>query len=1121
VNDVTTGRRSDPAGVLSVAGLRALPVGTRLADRYRVVALVGVGAIGMVYRARDERLHLDVALKVLRPEKVPDQNVLERFEQELVLGRQVTHRNVVRIHDIGQDGELHFLTMDHVAGRSLRQILDERGRLDVREAVSIARDLAEALAAAHAQQVVHRDLKPANVMVDAEGRACITDFGVARSMLRSGMTRRGNIVGTLDYLAPEQARGGEVDGRADIYALGLMLFEMLTGQPAFRGESPGEVIAARSAGLRRRFADVGISVPRWLRRVVNRCLAPDPERRYQNAAALAHDLASGRLNGHGWPRRILKVAAAVAAGAIAAGVLWWWYGQSQPPQVAGETPTLAVLPLASTSGDSDSAWLSTAFAETLAQSLSETADLQVTDSARVLQTLADLDLSPARLGAEDLSRLADLLDVGRLVTGVVRAAGTGLSVELQVIERPIDRTPVQTLRAQGERSELGGLSQELAGRLAASLGMARVPRSGSLMSDDAAALAAYARGIELLAGRDTVAAGMALEQAVAADPKFGAAWLELAGAYRVLGDNERALACAQQAAAYLPDGSGRLHHEAHALVASLTGKREQVQQHLAALVARYPHDVEARVALAEAYGADGKLGRARKELDEVVAASPSHPRAWLLLGRYAIVAGDAREAAIDYLARALAIQNRLGDLASRAEIESAFGAAHVELGNLDEARMRYDRVIELATRLGDDRGVAAATASVARILLRQGQYDAARGALQQALAIDERIGNYAAVAGLQDELGALDERQGRHREALARYRQSLEIRRSLGDPLALAASYGHIGFAHYELGEFDDAAFYAGGAMEIYTTAGHRAGQVEAGRTLGLLALARGQWPAAEQMLLKVLKLGRELGDPMTQAFALGALGRAAQAQGQYGTALASIEQGLEMLQPAGDARSVAQLLLAKAELAFEIGMLDGGREALAMAVSAVDRSGSGELRAEWWRIAGMGHLRAGHVDEARRAFARAGLQAGHSGSAIVRLATKVGTAEAALSAAESKPDLASLESLYGEARSLGHVPLMLQSGELLARAQANAGRFSQAEQQLRATLAIAETHAPWSGRYRLQGHLAGILRKLGRESDAESELRAASGEVDRLRKGLDDSQRAAFERLALGQHVG
>ena len=204
--------------------MERLAPGTLVSGRYRIVAIAGVGGMGVVYRARDEELGVDVALKVLRQDLVGDPRVLERFRSELLSARQVTHKNVVRLHDIGEHEGMRFLTMDYVEGRSLSEILEREGPMPLDRACSIIRQVAEGLQAAHEKGIVHRDLKPGNILIDSAGHAVITDFGVARSLDRDGLTRAGAIVGTPDYLSPEQVAGDPVDGRADIYALGIVFF---------------------------------------------------------------------------------------------------------------------------------------------------------------------------------------------------------------------------------------------------------------------------------------------------------------------------------------------------------------------------------------------------------------------------------------------------------------------------------------------------------------------------------------------------------------------------------------------------------------------------------------------------------------------------------------------------------------------------------------------------------------------------------------------------------------------------------------------------------------------------------------------------------------------------------
>ena len=301
--------------------------------------------------------------------------------------------------------------------------------------------------------------------------------------------------------------------------------------------------------------------------------------------------------------------------------------------------------------------------------------------------------------------------------------------------------------------------------------------------------------------------------------------------------------------------------------------------------------------------------------------------------------------------------------------------------------------------------------------------------------------------------------------------------------------------------------------MQLYEKTDNREGRMYTGQTMGLLALARGDWRGAEKSLLEVLQLGREFEDPLTQALALGQLGRAAQWQGDFGAALASMRQGLEALTPDGDPRGRAELGLFEADLAFEVGMLDAGRKSLTEVKKFLDASGSLEQRAEWWRLTGTGHLRAKDFGKAREAFEGARREAGRERERDCAPRYRA-RCDGSVAGGRRRACTQSLTELHAEAQGLGHVPLLLQSGELLARAQAQAGRLAEAERQLRAALRTADSHPPWGGRYRLHGQLAGVLERLGRGKDAGQQRRAAATEIERLRKGMDATQRESFEQL-------
>src|SRR5579871_5324648 len=264
--------------------------GTVLGERYEIIKRLGEGGMGAVYKARDRELDLLVALKVIRPELSSNPEILRRFKQELILARQVTHKNVIRIFELGMADGRKFITMDYIDGRDLKSILLERGKLPPDEAVRIVRQICKGLEAAHSEGVVHRDLKPQNIMVDAAGRVWVMDFGLARSMDLVGLTRTGVLMGTPDYMSPEQARAEKVDARSDLFSLGIIVFEMLAGRLPFDADTLMGKLLQRVQKRAPLVSDIEPGVPADLARVVEKCLEPEVAKRYHSIREILDDL---------------------------------------------------------------------------------------------------------------------------------------------------------------------------------------------------------------------------------------------------------------------------------------------------------------------------------------------------------------------------------------------------------------------------------------------------------------------------------------------------------------------------------------------------------------------------------------------------------------------------------------------------------------------------------------------------------------------------------------------------------------------------------------------------------------------------------------------------------------
>ena len=318
-----------------------LPRLFRFGDRYQILEKVGEGGMGRVYKALDLELDRPVALKTIRAEKGNSREALERFKQELILARKITHKNVIRIYDLGESDGMKFFTMELVEGENLREVLDERKKIPVKECLSLMTQILSGLGEAHSQGVVHRDLKPQNIMVDRQGVVRIMDFGIARTADSVTMTGTGEMMGTPDYISPEQVKGDTADAKSDLYACGVILFELLTGETPFKGDTPISKIVARLQVKPPSPREKNSEIPVYLERIVLKCLEVDPELRYQNAEEVLQDLEREQVDRSLWLRLRKSVAHKktwIATASLAASVVFGYqhYATLPPPMVAAD-----------------------------------------------------------------------------------------------------------------------------------------------------------------------------------------------------------------------------------------------------------------------------------------------------------------------------------------------------------------------------------------------------------------------------------------------------------------------------------------------------------------------------------------------------------------------------------------------------------------------------------------------------------------------------------------------------------------------------------------------------------------------------------------------------------------
>ncbi len=422
--------------------------GTVFAGRYQVMEELGKGGMGRVYKAFDSEIKELVALKVLNPEVASGEGVIERFRNELKLARRIAHRSVCRMFDLGRAGDTTYITMEFVSGEDLKTLLGRVGHLPARRTVAIAREVAEGLVEAHRLGVIHRDLKPQNVMIDRAGKAHIMDFGIARSTRDAGITGPGMIIGTPDYMAPEQLDGKDADQRTDIYAFGAVLFEMVTGEAPFEGNTPMAVALKHKTEPPRDPRTLNPQLPEAFGRLILRCLEKDPARRYQTAEAVLAEL--GAIEGdlpatrgltpgatkasRPAKRRPARLAALVllAAVAVALAAGGYFFVKARRPASPGTgTPaasdayksSIAVLPFADLSTTKDQAAFSGGITDDLITKLSSMGQLKVISRQSVMGYVG-VDKDIRVIGKE--------LGVENILEGSIQREGDNLRVNVKL-----------------------------------------------------------------------------------------------------------------------------------------------------------------------------------------------------------------------------------------------------------------------------------------------------------------------------------------------------------------------------------------------------------------------------------------------------------------------------------------------------------------------------------------------------------------------------------------------------------------------------------------------------------------------------------------------------------------
>ncbi len=1043
------------------AGVFEIAIGTRLGSRYEIEAVLGTGGMGAVYRARDLELNRTVALKVIRPELLSNPEAVDRFKREVLLASQVTHRNVLRIHDLGEAGHLKFLSMHYVDGTDLHEILRRDGPLPFDKALPIVRQIAGALQAAHDAGVVHRDLKPRNILIDAAGVPYIADFGISRPLdTGKTMTGTGAILGTIKYMSPEQARGETPGPRSDIYSLGVMMYEIFTGRLPFSGDNELSVMMKRVHEDAPTVRSALPQFPLWLSSVVARALKRNPDERYQSAADLLRDLDRQHAT-RSWKRPLRS--AAMAAGAVLAlaglvmGVRWFSAPQSGTAAApVAPVASLLVMPLRNATGEARFDWIREGLTDLLRSDLAQAKALRIAGSERVGEALAGLGIPLAEESRPaSVQRIGKLVGVENVVTGSLLRAGNRFRLEASIMRiGPTAAVPGDPIVLEGEGEEaifslVDDLTERIRDELHVSGGWRETDQAvAEISTGSVAALGHYSEGLALSRAGNLLEAAARLEKAVEEDPAFALAHALLAQTYDRLGQGDRAMAEAAKAVETMGKTSSYEASRIRAIAASLSGDLEGAAGAYRALTEAAPNDAQAHFDLALILEEAGKLEEALPAMVRVVELDPRNPEAHYALGRLRAKTGDSA-AALQELTAALGIHAEAGNEAGRATVLNGIGNTFLRIDRHDDALENFNQSLEIRRRLGDQGGVRVVLGNIALIQSIKGDYDGAIVSARESLSISETIGDAIGVAKAHTYLGDIHQQAGRTTDALVEYQEGLRLAREAGDEAVLAETLGSLGFIHGVMGRYVESYFFHKEALEKKREIGDKREMTIALINVAIAEQFQGRYEEALKFYLEALSLGKEIDNRESVAVASGNTSNINEDQGRYGAALEQLAGALAIAREMEDQGLVALFLAYTGSTKLRLGDMKGADAALEEAIAIAREIQSIPVLAEALIYRGESLLAAADVRRSLEVMNEAVAAAKQAEEHRLGLLARLVRGEARRSATE-------LQGILREADAAGLKPYVSRARLALGRALLEGGRAGEALAQAEGAVKMA-----------------------------------------------------------------
>jgi eukaryotic-like serine/threonine-protein kinase len=1077
--------------------------GQILAGRFRILRFVARGGMGEVFEAEDLELNERVALKTVRFEMADNERTIERFKREIQLGRKVTHPNVCRTFDVfrhveqneqGESRETLVVSMELLRGTTLSQRIGLEGRLTTDKALPIVEQIAAGLQAAHDVGVIHRDFKSANViLVPAEGtpegvRAVVTDFGLAHAVTgdMASLTGSLDVVGTPAYMAPEQLEGKEITPATDTYALGIVMYEMLTGKVPFAG---GTVISTAMRRLNEPAPSprelVGDLDPRW-ESVVLRCLERVPEQRFASAA----DVAKALQGEHVRPAPVIeqprRMKPALFAGiatvllivsAVAYFVLLRRGAQNKSttnvPVAATDAKTrtsVAILGFQNLSGRPEANLLGEVLTDSLWSQLDADA-IRFIPPSRVDEMRRDLGLTTIaeNPSKQELSQIAKYLGCDDVLTGSYRTEGDKPADKINWnihLVRASSGESIASFPQFGPRSGINEMATRAGRLIRTELGVTLTyqeeQRLDSSLSANPDAMAQFAKARDELRRFDFKNGIKSLERSIAADPKFVKARVALAGAWSDLGFESKA----QEEAKRALDDSAKMSAEGKGLVAGRYYEAmhdwPKAMEQYSSLWQLYSDSPEYGLLLAASQISGGKPKNALVTLAQVRNLRlPAESSA-----RADLIEADAHEmlsefdrqlaAATTAATKAEALNAR--SLLARARIQQC--GALLNGGKTDAAKATCDDAQKLNQGMGDTLGTARATNEVANAYWKSGDFTKAGPLYEQALGLAQTIGDKRDEAGALNNLANIRDTQGDEAGAVHAYQQSIAVARERGSLRDEALAQQMLGVILYVQGKRKEGEAAFQQAIQIARRIGDRQAEARALNSRCSVLLNASEIQEARKSCEQALQLRRTMDDQSAVASSLAATGDVELTEGDLTVAEQNYSEALRIQERLGLKADAALTRVWLATLALESGNFDEGRkfaeDAASELASEKDNQNEGYARAVLAEIL----LANGNVPGANGELENLRRLAQSTNDRSLRSQETLIRAKIDLKTGNTDVAIRSLEALAEVTRKSGSLSDALDARVALGEAQLKAGHTAEG----RKTLASAAQEAKSKG---------------------------------------------------------